>query len=996
MKKISILCFLWCSIQTMMFAQVTFPNNGPADVRGRLFAFKNATIFKHYNEKIENATLLIRDGKVEAIGTNITVPKEAIEYDLAGKFIYPSFIDLCSDYGVPEVKSERRRRDMPPVMTSTKNGAFAWNEALKSEFRAYEVFNTNDEKAKEYRNLGFGTVLTQRMDGISRGSAALVTLQDEREHQVIISNNAAHVLSFNKGSSTMDYPTSLMGSIALLRQTYYDAQWYKTQRTEFNTSLVEWNNLQALPQIFMTNDKLDALRAVKLGKEFSVSYIIKGSGDEYKRLEAMKATGAPFIVPIKYPDAYDIEDPLDAMQVDLSDMKHWEMAASNAGRMDKAGIRIALTLNGLKKKEDFWPNLRKAIEAGLSEEAALKALTATPAQLLKAEGLIGSLVQGKVANFIITNGNIFNKETKIYHNWIQGTPYIVSNMDIPTVVGVYNILMEGQTYKVQVEGTNEKPEMWYYKSDTTKFKMDYQLGNGTLGFSFSPSGEKMKTARFNGTINADKTWSGNANLPDGRWATWQAVFVKDFVKDMTKKEDKKEEKKDVTEMGTLIFPFVSFGNKEIPKANTFLFKNATVWTNEKEGILKETDVLVQNGKIMRIAQGLSVPTATEIDATGRHLTAGIIDEHSHIAISRGVNEGSQESSAEVRIGDVVDSEDNDIYRNLAGGVTSSHLLHGSANPIGGQTQLIKLRWGVEPEQLKFQNWDPFIKFALGENVKQSNAGDNRTSRYPQTRMGVEEVFEDYFTRAEEYAKLKLSGKPFRKDLDLETIQEILEKRRFITCHSYVQSEITMLMRVAERHNFRINTFTHILEGYKVADQMAKHGVGASTFSDWWDYKFEVYNAIPYNAAMMHEQGVLVAINSDDAEMSRRLNQEAAKAVQYGGVSEEEAWKMVTLNPAKLLHVADRTGSVSVGKDADLVLWSNNPLSVYAKADMTLVDGIKYFDRADDEKMRTEVQTERNRLIQKMLLAKKGGEPVLPVTVKTKKHYHCDDIEVEVR
>jgi imidazolonepropionase-like amidohydrolase len=897
---------------------------------------------------------------------------------------------------MPETKSERRRGEPRPVMTSTKDGAFAWNEALKSEFRAYENFTTNDEKAKEYRNLGFGTVLSQRMDGISRGSAVLVTLQDEREHKVIISNKAAHVLSFNKGTSTMDYPTSLMGSIALLRQTYYDAQWYKTQREEFNTSLSEWNNLQALPQIFMTNDKLDALRAVKLGKEFNVNYILKAGGDEYKRLDAIKATGAPFIVPIKYPEALDVEDPLDALQVDLSDMKHWEMASSNAGRMDKAGIQIALTLNGLKKKEDFWPNLRKTIEAGLSEEAALKALTATPAKIINVDDVVGSLAQGKLANFIITNGNIFNKETKIYHNWVQGTPYIVSNMDNPSIVGVYNVIMEGQTYKLQVEGTNDKPEMWYYKSDTTKYKVDYQLGNRTLGFSFSPSGEKMKTARFNGTINSDKTWSGNANLPDGRWAMWQAVFVKDFIKNIDKKEEKKEEKKDVTEIGSLIFPFVSFGNKEIPKSVTFLFKNATVWTNEKEGVLKETDVLVQNGKIMRIGQGISVPNATEIDATGRHLTAGIIDEHSHIAISRGVNEGSQESSAEVRIGDVVDSEDNDIYRNLAGGVTSSHLLHGSANPIGGQTQLIKLRWGMEPEQLKFQNWDPFIKFALGENVKQSNAGDNNYIRYPQTRMGVEEVFEDYFTRAEEYAKLKLSGKPYRRDLDLETIQEILEKRRFITCHSYVQSEIVMLMRVAERHNFRINTFTHILEGYKVADKMAKHGVGASTFSDWWDYKYEVYNAIPYNAAMMHEQGVVVAINSDDAEMSRRLNQEAAKAVEYGGVSEEEAWKMVTLNPAKLLHVADRTGSISIGKDADLVLWSNNPLSVYAKADMTMVDGVKYFDRTDDEKMRTEVQTERNRLIQKMLLAKKVGEAVLPVTIKTKKHYHCDDVEVEVR
>ena len=994
MRKLLFALILLSTSAVTTFAQKTFPDNGPADVRDRLFAFTNATIFKSYNEKIEKATLLIRAGKVVAVGANVVVPKEAVIYDLNGKYIYPSFIDLYSDYGMPESKSEPRRRDSRPQFLTNKDGAFAWNQALRSEFRAYEVFSTNEEKAKEYRNLGFGTVLTHRIDGISRGSAALVTLEDEREHKVILNNKSAHVLSFSKGTSSQDYPTSLMGSIALLRQTYNDGLWYKSQKEEYNASLEAWNELQTLPQIFAVNDKLDALRAVKIAKEFNTSYIIKGGGDEYKRLDAIKATNAPFILPLKYPDAFDVEDPFDALQVDLSDMKHWEMATSNAARMNKAGIPIAFTLNGLKKKEDFWPNLRKAIEAGLSEQDALKALTFTPAQLINASQQVGSLDVGKCASFIVTSTNVFNKDNKIFQNWVNGTPYILSNLNTPSLGGIYNLNVDGQNYKLQVEGSDDKPEMFYYKSDTTKYKVEYQTANGTIGLSLN-TGEKLQTIRLNGTLNPDNTWSGNATLADGRWVTWQAARMGNVTKAADKAIDKKEDKKDA-DVGSLLFPFISFGNKEIPKANTFLFKNATVWTNEKEGILRETDILVQNGRIAQIGQNLDIPSATVVDASGKHLTAGIIDEHSHIAISRGVNEGSQESTAEVRIGDVVDSEDNDIYRNLSGGVTTAHLLHGSANPIGGQTQLIKLRWGYEPEKLKFENWGPFIKFALGENVKQSNAGDNARSRYPQSRMGVEQVFEDYFTRAEEYAALKRSGKPYRKDLDLETIQEILEKRRFITCHSYVQSEINMLMKVAEHHNFRVNTFTHILEGYKVADKMAKHGVGASTFSDWWDYKFEVYNAIPYNAAMMHEQGVVVAINSDDAEMSRRLNQEAAKAVEYGGVSEEEAWKMVTLNPAKLLHIADRTGSVKVGKDADIVLWSNNPLSVYAKAEMTLVDGIQFFNRADDEKMRLEVQTERARLIQKMLNAKKGGERLQPIVVKPKKHYHCDDVEVEVR
>jgi imidazolonepropionase-like amidohydrolase len=329
-------------------------------------------------------------------------------------------------------------------------------------------------------------------------------------------------------------------------------------------------------------------------------------------------------------------------------------------------------------------------------------------------------------------------------------------------------------------------------------------------------------------------------------------------------------------------------------------------------------------------------------------------------------------------------------------VTAAQVLHGSANPIGGQSGLIKFRWGFAPEEMKIKNADGFIKFALGENVKQSNWGDDNTTRFPQTRMGVEQVFIDHFQRAKEYGKLKASGKPYRKDLDLEALLEIINKERFISCHSYRQSEINMLMKVAEQFDFRVNTFTHILEGYKVADKMAKHGAGGSSFSDWWAYKFEVYEAIPYNGALMHEQGVTVAFNSDDAEMARRLNQEAAKAVRFGGVSEEDAWKFVTLNPAKLLHLDDRMGSVKVGKDADLVVWNNHPLSIYANAQMTFVDGMKLFDRAEDQKMREAIQQERNRLIQKMLDTKKGGGKTQPARGRRQyEHYHCDSIHDEM-
>ena len=419
-----------------------------------------------------------------------------------------------------------------------------------------------------------------------------------------------------------------------------------------------------------------------------------------------------------------------------------------------------------------------------------------------------------------------------------------------------------------------------------------------------------------------------------------------------------------------------------------LFRNATVWTSEDAGVLENTDVLVQNGKITAIGKDLNARGAQVIDATGKHLTAGIIDEHSHIA-ALSINEGGHNSSAEVKIEDVVDPEDINIYRNLAGGVTSIQVLHGSANPIGGRSAIIKLRWGMEADDLIYDNSPKFIKFALGENVKQSNW--QSFSRFPQSRMGVEQLFVNYFNRAKEYDAAKKSGQNYRYDEELEVLAEILNGERFISCHSYVQSEINMLMKVAERFDFRVNTFTHILEGYKVADKMKEHGVGGSTFSDWWAYKYEVNDAIPYNAAIMAAEGVTVAINSDDGEMSRRLNQEAAKSVKYGGMSEEEAWKMVTINPAKLLHLDERVGSIAVGKDADLVLWTDHPMSIYAKAEKTIIEGTVYFDLETDKAKREAIKAERSKLVNMMLAEKNGGGKTRPPKRKENRHFHCESL-----
>jgi imidazolonepropionase-like amidohydrolase len=500
-----------------------------------------------------------------------------------------------------------------------------------------------------------------------------------------------------------------------------------------------------------------------------------------------------------------------------------------------------------------------------------------------------------------------------------------------------------------------------------------------LSFPLKKGGAQLRLSGFAGKGE----WTGTGLDTSGKLVKWQATFTAAYARQDTVKS------KAALQTGNVYYPFNGYGWESLPKQQDLLIKNATVWTNEKEGKLENTDVLIRNGKITQIGKNLAAGNARVIDGTGKHLTPGIIDEHSHIAIARGVNEGTQSVTAEVRIADVLNPDDVNIYRQLSGGVTSSHLLHGSANTIGGQSQLIKLRWGADAEDLKFAGADPFIKFALGENVKQANWGDRQRERFPQTRMGVEQVVVDAFTRARDYEKL---GADKRRDLELETLVDILHSKRFVTCHSYVQSEINMLMKVAEQFDFRINTFTHILEGYKVADKMKQHGAGAGTFADWWAYKMEVQDAIPYNATIMQRVGINVAINSDDAEMARRLNQEAAKSIKYGDMTEEEALKLVTINPATLLHVADRVGSIKTGKDADLVLWSDNPLSIYAKADKTVVDGIVYFDRERDLELRQRISTERNRLVQKMLAEKKKGTPTQKASATREEMYHCEDLQ----
>ena len=1000
-RFIFLFSFLLCHL-IQSSAQQTFPVNGVADQRHITYAFTHAKIFVDYKTSIDSAVLLVRDGKILEAGKNIPVPADAFVIDLEGKFIYPSFIEMDSDYGMPDVKKNNPFEDRGPQFLSNKNGAYNWNQAIHPETDASSQFSADEKKAEELRKLGFGIVLTHKHDGIVRGSSALVTLGDGKENELFVRTQAAANYSFNKGSSTQDYPSSLMGSIALLRQTYYDTQWYAAggYKKEANLSLDALNKLQSFPQVFDAGDKLNELRAARLGSELSVKYILIGNGTEYQRIDELKSAGNTFIVPVNFPAPLDITDPYDALNVSLAVMKHWELAPANLSAMEKAGLDFSITSSGLKDKKDFWKNIRKAIDNGLSSEEALKALTWAPAVMLHMTSETGSLNKGKLANFIITSKNIFDKDNIIYENWISGKRYKINDLELKDIRGTYKLNVGADpVLKLKIAGDINQPEA-FITDDTIRIKAAITRSGTLVSLEYEMKKKAgREVVRLSGSVgDKERTeMKGSGQLANGEWILWSAVLDSVYVP-----EEKKDTAQTQPSKGTLTFPNSAYGWTELPKQKTVIIKNASVWTNESQGILQNTDVMIADGKIKLIGKNIDDSNAEIVDGTGKHLTSGIIDEHSHIAITGGVNEGTQSVSSEVRIGDVVNSDDVNIYRQLAGGVTCSHLLHGSANTIGGQTQLIKLRWGLPPEKLKFEGWGGFIKFALGENVKQSNWGDRQTIRFPQTRMGVEQILVDAFTRAKEYeaafkkynsldAKTKIGLTPPRKNLELDALVEILNNKRFITCHSYVQSEINMLMRTADKMGFRVNTFTHILEGYKVADKMKAHGAGGSSFSDWWAYKYEVMEAIPYNGAIMHKMGITVAYNSDDGEMARRLNQEAAKAVKYGGISEEEAWKFVTLNPAKLLHVDSRTGSIKVGKDADLVLWTDNPLSVYATVFRTYVDGICYYKYRDDQNMRVEIQQEKARIARKMIEAKNKGEKTeKPAEAEGDELVHCED------
>nr|BAL56001.1 amidohydrolase [uncultured Bacteroidetes bacterium] len=984
--------------------QTTRPVEGLRAKPIRYLALTNLTVIAEPGVKLENATVVVRDGVIENVGQSIPLPRGATVRDCRGLWCYAGFVE---PYALERDTLYRFDDDESPQTPQTPQ-ATHWNQAIHPQLRAIERISLSDRQLESYRKLGFCALHVGVGDGIMRGTSALVLAKSGTLAETTLRADVAQLLSFRKGSSRTPYPSSLMGCIALIRQTLLDAAWYDaaqkaytagklTERPETNVSLQALAQAMAAKQLFVfeTEDEHDILRAAAIAKEHGLEAIYVGTGREYRRLPSLVRATTRVMIPLNFPDVPDVSSYERALDVSLEDLLHWDAAPENPYRCDSAGLWFCLTTYRLDDRQSFWTRLRRAVHYGLSPQTALAALTTRPAELLGVGSQLGKVRPGYRANLVLANGDLFAEDAEILSVFVEGEEFPITK-PIPEMRGFWRGVIGSDSLRLSIGGSRTQPTATVQYADrSARARVAFQEHALVVTVSADSLGLGSGMLRMSAHLDsAQDAIGGVAVFADGSTRQWNARRIEPFRDTTPKKQPERRRS-----IGVMMYPFGPFGYEQTPPQRAVLFKGATVWTCAAAGVLDSADVLIRAGKIAAIGRGLSGGD-TVIDARGMHLTPGIIDEHSHIAISRGVNEGTHAVTAEVEIGRVIDPDDISIYRQLAGGVTASHLLHGSANPIGGQLQLIKLRWGEDAEGLKFRGAPPTIKFALGENVKQSNWGDRFTTRYPQTRMGVEEIMRDAFRAALEYERARAEaasrGLPFRRDLQLEALLEVVRGQRFIHCHSYVQSEILMLMRLAEEFGFRVQTFTHILEGYKVAREMKEHGATASSFADWWAYKFEVYDAIPQNPAIMAEQGIVTSVNSDDAEMARRLNQEAAKSIKYSDMRPEDALKMCTINPAIQLKVDRSVGSIEVGKDADLVLWNGNPLSNFSRVEQTYVDGRCYFDRRRDAQLRQRDRALRALLEQRALEALQSGEqPSSEPSRRRNRMYHCEDVEDEV-
>ena len=955
------------------------------------FAIENARVVIGTGEVLERGTVLIADGLIEAVGTDIAVPADAWVIDGDGWLVLPGLIDTMTTLGQEQADDDEDnggRRGFGgggPVIRGPEDrpSTTPWVDAA-------DLIEGEDSRIDTWREGGYTAALTAPEKGFFAGQAAIITLGHAEPGERVVASGLAHRINFRGDGGFRTFPGSLMGGIAYVKQVLIDAEHYGRveamyaesprglARPRYDRTLAPLHRAIEEGQGFLApatwGREID--RVLSLSRDYGIRPILFGGQGAYERVARLAASRTPVLVDVDWPEAEKDRDPEVAEAV--RDLAHRELAPAVPAMLADAGVAFAFASNGLSGPTSIFEGVRAAIEAGLAESDALEALTLGPARIFGVADRLGSVEVGKIANLVVASGMPWAEDVEIAAVFVDGRRYAerTSEEDVEppasdpsgtwaltlvTPRGNRDMTAEldmDDDGKVTGELTGERGtnpiEKGRMSADRLRFEVSREMGGRTMTMSISMAidGDQADGSMSAGPMSMDVTGERTATADaDSEDAGADAPAVP------------REE----------ILEVLAMMRGPVSTDDTFAVTNAQVWTVSGP-TLDSATVVVRAGRIAAVGTDVAVPDGVPvIDAEGGALIPGIIDAHSHIAAEGGVNEGSLAVSSMVTIRDVVRPEDIAIYRALAGGVTTINVLHGSANPIGGGNAVLKMRWGQDAEGMLFEDAPKGIKFALGENPKRSNARLPRgmQARYPGTRMGVMDVIRNAFAEAEAYrdglrdyeAAIRRGETrlPPRRDLELEPLVEILEGERFVHAHSYRADEILQLMRLAEELGFRVRTLQHVLEGYKVADEIAAHGAGASTFSDWWGYKVEAFDAIPHNTALMTERGVLVSINSDSGEEMRHLNQEAAKAVRWGGMDPVAALATVTLNPAIQLGIDDRVGSIEVGKDADLVLYDGPPLSVRSVVQKTWVDGDLTFDREADRRRQATLENMRERL-----------------------------------
>ncbi|HUF71086.1 MAG TPA: amidohydrolase family protein [Longimicrobiales bacterium] len=981
---LSLVVVLTPTLASAQQATRTEPVDAMRDNTPGVHALAGARIIVAPGRVLENATLVVRNGIIESVGTSVNVPADARVWDMRGLTLYPGFIDAHADLGIGGA----------PPEGDTDRGPVHWNPQVRPYFSAAGDFRDDAERREMLRAQGFTTALAVPQLGIFRGETAVVGLGDGAAGERVLKGDVAQSLKLNRdGQLGGAYPNSPMGAIALVRQTLLDADWYirawdtyaskpaGLAPPEMNIALAALQPVvrSNRPLLIETTSEEEILRAQAIAAEFPVDMWLRGNGEEYHILDVLSGTTTPLIVPIAFPDEPDIETPEDALDVSLAELRHWYLAPENPGRLARAGVRFAITADDTEEGGEFLENLRTAVARGLTADAALAALTVNPSQMLGIDATHGTLDAGKVANVVIADGDLFSTDATIRDVWVQGRRYevnpspavdprgqwIVTSADDPRLNGQLDI--EGTLTKLQGSITLDGREVALSSASAG-------TESGRLHLAFPASAIGMSgVVRLSASISGDQAY-GWSDLPTGTGPAWRAERTRQFTatEPGSNGNDGNDGDASVVRQGQItladIRPAAEFGRERIPEQpQNVLVRNATVWTQGPQGRLQNADLLVTNGRVAQVGQNLQAPSgAVEIDGTGKHVTPGLIDAHVHSG-TNGTNESGFAIVPEVRMGDVVTHNTVAMYRQLAGGLTSAHVMHGSANPIGGQNIFLKMRWGALPDQLKLEDGPRTVKFALGENPKR------REDRYPDTRMGTHQIIRDHFMAARDYQRAwdrweeTGEGLPPRRDLRMEALVDMLNEDLRVQSHGYRQDEFLALVRLAQEFDFNIQALQHGVEAYKIAPELAEAGVAAVVWSDWSSFKVEAYDGTPYNARILLDAGVLTSLHSDNTQLSSRMNWEAGKMLRTG-IGEEDALSLVTNRTAAVFGIEDRIGSLQPGMDADFVIWNGHPLSQFTLAEQTWVDGRKYFDLEEDARLQQQVERERAQLIQLILSA----------------------------